>query len=211
MENLARPDKQGVIIVGTGGFAIELEGLLEDASMSVLGFIGPRAVRQLPQKWLGDDHVLSHMPRGTRVLIAIGSPEIRQRVNRLVARHGLDLRSYVHSSAYVSQRSYLGRGCIIYPNATVHAQVTLDECVLVNSNVTIGHETRVSAFANLGPAVAVGGCCKIGARAYLGIGSTLVENIEVLPDCVIGAGAVLIDDTETLGTYVGIPARKTKG
>ena len=44
----------------------------------------------------------------------------------------------------------------------------------------------------------------------LGTGATLVNNIRICDECLIGAGAVVIKNIDKNGTYVGVPARKIK-
>ena len=44
----------------------------------------------------------------------------------------------------------------------------------------------------------------------LGTGATLVNNIRICAECLIGAGAVVIKNIDKNGTYVGVPARKIK-
>jgi serine acetyltransferase len=80
--------------------------------------------------------------------------------------------------------------------------------VLVNSNASVGHETRISDFSNVGPGVTLGGRCVIGEREYLGIGSCMLEELTIAPDITIGAGAAVIRNIAEAGTYAGVPARK---
>ena len=44
-----------MIIIGTGGFALELAGLLQSSKIELTGFIGPQPIKKLPVKWLGSD------------------------------------------------------------------------------------------------------------------------------------------------------------
>ena len=44
----------------------------------------------------------------------------------------------------------------------------------------------------------------------LGTGATLVNDIRICDECLIGAGAVVIKNIDKNGTYVGVPARKIK-
>ena len=42
------------------------------------------------------------------------------------------------------------------------------------------------------------------------IGATVSNGINICQDCMIGAGAVVVRDMETPGTYIGVPARKLR-
>ena len=41
----------------------------------------------------------------------------------------------------------------------------------------------------------------------MGAGTTVSNNIDVCNDCIIGAGAVVVEDLQKPGTYVGVPAK----
>ena len=58
--------------------------------------------------------------------------------------------------------------------------------------------------------VDLAGKVKIGRGAWIGIGATIINCVEICEDAYIGAGAVVIDDINENGTYVGVPAKKIR-
>jgi len=199
---------EGMIIIGTGGFAIELAGLLKSVGIIVTGFIGPKPIGKLPEKWLGDDNVMKALGEKSKVLIAIGKPKIRSKLANKIEQYKLQQQIFIHPSSYISPEASIAAGSIIYPNVTVHSGVVLEKNVLINSNVTVGHETKVGQFVNIGPGASIGGCCNIGNEVFIGIGTSIIENIIISNHVIIGAGATVVDDIPSIGTYVGVPAKK---
>ena len=200
------------LIVGTGGFATELIDVLRGDGHSIGGVVGPRPVKVvMSAQWLGDDEVLAHQPSGSLCYVAVGDPKTRQRLSALALDQGLVLVSFVHSTAWVAASAQIGPGVCVYPHATVHANVVLARGVVVNSNASVGHETSIGEFSNLGPGVSVGGCCRIEALTYLGIGATTLDNVTICGGTVVGAGATVVCDLELPGCYVGTPARALAG
>ena len=199
---------EGMIIIGTGGFAVELAGLIRGKDQKVAGFIGPKPIRSMPEKWLGDDDIIETLSKDSKVIIAVGKPEIREKLAELIKKQNIQQQSFTHPSSYVSPEAKLGSGSIIYPNVTIHSGVNLQQNVLINSNVTVGHETEIGKFTNIGPGASLGGCCKIGNQVFVGIGASTVENITINNKVIIGAGAAVVSDVKEIGTYVGIPAKK---
>lgn len=194
-----------ILIVGTGGFAIELADIIIAGGGTVAGFIGPR---EIAEPWLGEDDVLASAVPGAQVLIAVGAPELRAKLMAKAEAAGRTLAVFISPKAFVAASATIGAGSMIYPNATVHARITLGAGVLVNSNASIGHETRVGDCVNVGPGVALGGRCTIGAGSYLGIGCSTLEGLTLAPGTIVGAGAAVLRDTSKSGTYVGVPARR---
>ena len=50
----------------------------------------------------------------------------------------------------------------------------------------------------------------IGSQTWIGIGSSIVNNLSICNDCIIGAGSTVIKDIEEKGMYVGVPVRGIK-
>lgn len=48
----------------------------------------------------------------------------------------------------------------------------------------------------------------VGSCTDIGTGTKIIQGVRICPECVIGAGAVVVRDIEEKGTYVGIPARR---
>ena len=65
-------------------------------------------------------------------------------------------------------------------------------------------------FSSLGPNAAVAGGCKLKELASVGIGATVLQNIQIEKNCFIGAGSVVTKDTTKNSTYFGIPAKFIK-
>ena len=198
---------QAAVLIGTGGYAIELAGLLAQAGIEVAGCIGPGTPSASGLRHLGSDEVTVdwiHLP----MLVAIGDPGVRRSVSRRIEAAGGKLGCFVHPMSYLDRAVPLGAGSVVYPNATIHAGVSIGDGVVVNSNATIGHETAVRDFVTLGPGCRIGGKVVIGTAAYIGIGATTIQGIRVGDGVIIGAGAVLIEDCPAPGTYVGVPARR---
>ncbi len=200
-------DSIPVLIIGTGGFAVELFDVVRSAGVQVEGFVGPDEGLALPAPLLGDDET-SRAPSHAVALVAVGDPGIRRRV---VERHrilGTPFGRFVHPSAMVTESVKIGEGVIVYPNSTVHARVDLQAFSFVNSNVSVGHESRIGAFSTISPGCALGGRLDIGEGVYLGIGAQILPNLSIASDTMIGGGATVTRSITTAGTYVGTPAKQ---
>ena len=56
--------------------------------------------------------------------------------------------------------------------------------------------------------VTTGGNCKVGEQALLGVGSVLRDSVNIAKRTFVGAGAVILANTEADGVYIGNPAKK---
>ena len=70
----------------------------------------------------------------------------------------------------------IGERCSIQDNSTIHLYEGFP--VVIEDDVTIGHNVILHG-------------CKVGKRSIVGMGSTLLDNVEVGEECIIGANTLL--------------------
>jgi len=58
--------------------------------------------------------------------------------------------------------------------------------------------------------VVISGACDIGENNFHGVNATVVNDIIIGADCLIGAGAVVTKDVPEGAIAVGVPARVVK-
>jgi carbonic anhydrase/acetyltransferase-like protein (isoleucine patch superfamily) len=70
----------------------------------------------------------------------------------------------------------IGEKCSIQDNSTIHL---FEGCpVVVEDEVTIGHNVILHG-------------CKVGKRSIVGMGSTILDNVEIGEECIIGANTLI--------------------
>lgn len=65
----------------------------------------------------------------------------------------------------------------------------------------IGHHSVIKDHCFIASHVVVSGFCEIGEYCFLGVNSTVANNVKVASNCLIGAGAVILKDTEEGKVY----------
>lgn len=91
-------------------------------------------------------------------------------------------------SNYRSKRSW--KGCII------------TTCSSVDHDCEVGNYVHIAVDSHLC------GDVSVGSGTWNGAGATVSNNVSVCLDCMIGAGAVVVNDIQESGTYVGVPVRR---
>lgn len=71
---------------------------------------------------------------------------------------------------------YIGEKCSIQDNSTIHLY---EGCpVVIEDEVTVGHNVILHG-------------CKVGKRSIIGMGSTILDNVEIGEECIIGANTLI--------------------
>jgi serine O-acetyltransferase len=106
-------------------------------------------------------------------------------------------------------------GIEIHPGATIGKALFIDH----GTGVVIGETTIVGDYVTIYQGVTLGGTGKdigkrhptIGDRVTIGAGAKILGPIHIAAGTKIGAGSVVLTDTKTESTAVGIPARVIGG
>lgn len=116
-------------------------------------------------------------------------------------------------TSYVSSRASIFPGTQPGPNAFILEDNTIQPFVQIGANVTlwsgnhIGHHSIIEDNVFLASHIVVSGNCRIKQRSFVGVNATLRDGITVGERCVVGAGAIILDDCENESVY---PAARTE-
>ena len=75
--------------------------------------------------------------------------------------------------------------------------------VIVNTCASVDHDCQIGHFVGIGPGAHLSGTVRVGDRSLLGTGSSVVPNVQIDLDVVVGAGTVVIRDLPRGCTVVG--------
>ena len=200
---------KSVIVIGASGHGKvvadiircagdEVAGFLDDNKKSLNNFIGYTVLGSVTEyeKFLASYFV-----------VAIGNAEIRQKIaDRL---QGVKWYTAIHPSAVISQIDVeIGEGTVVMANAVVNSGVSIGKHCIINSGAVVEHDNIIEDFVHISVGVKLAGTVHIGKRSWIGIGAVISNNISVCPDCMIGAGGVVVKDISESGIFVGVPVKK---
>lgn len=145
------------------------------------------------------------------IMIGIGYNQMAARAlhfERLKGR--VPFANLVHSSAYVHSSCKMGEGIFLYPGVIIDMAVQLEDNVLIHVGGSVAHDSVIGQHSYLAPGVNVAGYATIGRCCFVGIGATIIDEIAIAPNSIIGAGSVIIHNTDPNSVSVGVPARQIK-
>jgi sugar O-acyltransferase (sialic acid O-acetyltransferase NeuD family) len=214
-------------IFGAGGFARELDWLIEEIyryyhlDYRPLNYIVSDLNKQVPLKINGkvviseSDFFRKHGADAMNCFLGIGDPAIKRNI-RLKLKQTVKRAEFPnlrHPSVLDDKRDSkvsFGEGNIICSNTIITTDVTISDFVTINLACTVGHDCSIGHFVTISPGVNLSGRVSLGSGVFIGTGTRIIEGIHVTSDTVIGAGATVVRNIDTPGTYVGTPARMIK-
>jgi sugar O-acyltransferase (sialic acid O-acetyltransferase NeuD family) len=208
-------DAHEVVVVGAGEFAeIAYEYLTHDSPHEVIGFAVERDYLDRPELFglpvAPFDEIDRHYdPLRHKALVAVTYTHlnrVRTRLYQGAKEKGFGFLSYVSSHAFVWRDVEIGENCFIFENNVVQYGVKIGNNVVLWSGNHIGHQSRIGDNCFISSHVVVSGYCDVGPSCFFGVNSTFHDNLTVAEDTIVGAGAVVVKDTESGMVYKGNPA-----
>ncbi len=200
-----------VIIFGTKDFGLLAHFYLtNDSDHDVYAFTLNREYIQ-ESTFLGlpivpfEDIETSYPPHDFRLFIPI-SPQnvngLRAERYREAKSRGYDCVSYISSKA-IYYDTPVGENCFIFENNVIQPFSEIGNNVIIWSGNHIGHHSRIRDHCFIASHVVISGHVTIGEYSFLGVNCTIRDGVTVGARCVIGAGALILHDTEDDGVYRG--------
>jgi sugar O-acyltransferase (sialic acid O-acetyltransferase NeuD family) len=212
--SLATIEGGALVILGVGGHARSLLGLLAACGLRVEGCIVPSAPGvgwpgDCP--WLGDDTALDGLDPLRVALVnglgSVGSTSLRRKVFDAARARGFAFPPVVHPSVIQTEAVTLGEGAQVLAGAILQTGVNVGENALLNTGCIVDHECRIGAHVHLAPGVTLSGGVTIGCGVHVGTAAVVIQGIRIGDGAVVGAGAVVTKDVAPGATVVGNPAR----
>jgi len=213
-----------LVIIGAGGFgeivactaddinAVALEGD-HPAPWDVIGYADSDAVKR------GTCHagravhgtieeMACHL--GGRELwffCAIGDNGARARMVRLAEQLGWKPATLVHPSAILARSAKIGAGTYVGPAAVICSNATIGAHVIIDIQVSVGHDAIVEDFCAVFPGARITGRCRLGKYTLVGSNAALLPGTVVGDRAVVGASSLAHGRVESDTTILGVPAR----
>lgn len=142
------------------------------------------------------------------IFVAIGDNLIRKKIQEEIRKLDINIPTLIHPSVVIGRDVLIKRGTVIMAGAVINSSTTIGEGCIINTSATIDHDNIIKDYVHISPGVNIAGNVVIGNETWIGIGSTINNNINITSKCSIGSGTIVIKDIKDSGTYVGVPARK---
>ncbi|MGG4197534.1 acetyltransferase [Peribacillus frigoritolerans] len=145
---------------------------------------------------------------GYDIFVGIGNNSTREKIQKKLEAEGASIPSLIHPSAVIGEQVELASGTVVMAGVVVNCCTTIGKGCIINTGATIDHDNTIEDFVHISPGAHLAGTVKVGHGSWLGIGSIVSNNLNIIKACRIGAGAVVIKDITESGIYVGVPARR---
>ena len=198
-----------LIIIGGGGHAKVLADLAMSTGHNVIGFLddNEKVAEMLGLKRIGTVADCEKYADKARFVIGIGNNKTRKEI---FEKYDLEYVTLIHPSAIISKTVKVGEGTVVLAGAIINADAKIGKQSIINTGAVVEHDCVIGEFTMVAPRATVCGFTKVGNSCWLGAGSVVNNVIKICDDVVVGSGAAVVKNIEEAGTYIGVPARRSK-
>ena len=143
-----------------------------------------------------------------QVITAIADLDMKHRVVDQLMTTGYTFYSAIHPSACIAGHVTIGVGTIINAHAVIETGTIIGNHVIIHAGCVVEHDNVLEDFVNLGPGVVTAGRVRVKNGAVIFTGASIIPDVVVGENAVVGAGAVVIKSVAPDSRVVGIPARQ---
>lgn len=200
-----------IYLIGAGGHAKVILALLEAQGRKCLGIYDDNEQRQCTTL-LGLPVIgaVREMPDRFDIsaVIAIGDNAVRKRIAE--SFRNICWATLVHPHSWVHGSVKIDEGSVVFAGAVIQPDTHIGKHTIINTSASVDHDCRIGDFCHIAPGCHLAGGVTVGNSTFIGVGTTVIPNVAVVSNSIIGAGASVVNDITQSGTYVGVPAAVIK-
>lgn len=144
------------------------------------------------------------------LVVALGDNLLRVNLIKKFSEIGFYIPVLVHNTAYVSKFAELAAGSVVFAKAVVNAGAKIGLGSIINTGATVDHDCLLGQGVHLSPGVHLAGKVSVGSYSQVGIGTSVIQQVFIGENVLIGAGSVIANNIKNNVVVMGVPGRVVK-
>lgn len=208
--------KDRIIIIGGGSLLNVCSEIIKLNKNQIYGYINNNISiypNTFKVKYLGNIKSLTnnHINK-FKFILAVGDNFKRMETYEYLLNKfkKIKLVNLIHPSVLIGHNVKIGHGNIICPNTNININTQIGNFCIFNSNNSIDHDNLISNFISTGPGVTTGGHVIIKDSVFLGMNSSVKNNITMDKNSILAGGSFLRKNAKKNSIYSGVPSKFLK-
>lgn len=137
--------------------------------------------------------------------VAIGNNEVRFEIQKKLLSKKCSIAILIHPFSSIAIDTHIGIGTLIAAGVVVNSSTEIGQGCIINTSSSIDHDCSIGDFSHIAPGCHIAGNVKIGKFNWIGIGTTMINNITTIDNVLIGAHSLVLKNISQQGTFFGSP------
>ena len=126
--------------------------------------------------------------------IALGDNKIREEKIKTLIDENIKVATLIDKSAFLANNIDIGKGSIVMPGCIINSNTKIGVGCIINTGTLIDHDCKINDFVHISPGCTLGGTIVVGKLSWIGIGTTIINNISIGHNVKIGGGSKIYKD-----------------
>lgn len=195
-----------ILILGGGGHArsvadtIERQGMFEIAGYVVNDTHTDMEDEKHPV--IGNDDDLKNLfAQGIHYAVVgigfLGKSKLREKLYLQLKEIGFSLPVICDPAAIISKQVIIDEGTFIGKGAVINTATKIGKMCIINTCAVVEHGCEIGDYSHLSVSAALCGKVKAGREVFIGANATVIHEIIIGDNCILGAGATLKRDLKS--------------
>lgn len=194
-----------LVIIGDSAFAeVAYECFTHDSEYEVVGFVVESAYLEktelfdlpiIPFEKI-EEYFNPNEIEFYAALVYTQLNRLRTRLYETAKAKGYRPASYISTQASIWRNAIIGEHCFIFEDNTIQPFVQIGNNVVLWSGNHIGHHSVIQDHCFIASHVVISGFCNIGSHTFMGVNTTLSNNVSIGEDNWIGPSVTIMKNTE---------------
>jgi sugar O-acyltransferase (sialic acid O-acetyltransferase NeuD family) len=198
-----------IILIGAGGHAQYLMHILLAKGRNILAYVSPNQQNDIhimtAIQWLKNDtDVLNYSPEDVELVIGIGqlpNQHLRHQLIDFYQSHHYSFTQVICNTATLQPHVALEQGVQILSNVTINHSTEIKAHSIINTGVIVEHDCIIGSENHIAPGAVICGGVKTAHHVFIGANATIIQNISIGKDTIIGAGCCIVKDLQS-GSFI---------
>lgn len=202
-----------VIIFGASGHARVIADIIKKSGDDIVGFLDDND--DIQGKTIFDGKIVLGDTGEESVkkysdcyfIIGIGS----NRVRKIISGKYPNLKWYtaIHPSSIIGSEVSINEGTAIMAGTVINTGTVIGKHCIVNTSSSLDHDNILEDYVHISPGAHLAGTVKISEGTWICAGVTVINNITIGKNNIVGSGATVIRSiVEEDSTFIGVPVKK---
>lgn len=205
-----------IVIYGIGDFAKTLSSYIEEErAYEIVAYVVD--AQYLPENLFVfnrkplislEDYLEDENYKNSKILLAIGYSNMRARKKMFekALNTGREIVNFLSEKATIHGSVKFGVGNIVFPNTVIEPNTIIGNNNIFWSSVNISHDVIIGSHSFFASQSLLGGFCKVNNNCFFGFNSTVLQNVVINDEALIGACSLVSESADSFGKYIGVPA-----
>ncbi|PST87763.1 shikimate dehydrogenase [Photobacterium iliopiscarium] len=192
-----------IVMIGSGGHASVLAEILLQQGREIIVVISLEDMSESSvfkgiKHLRNDSDILTFNKDQVLLVNGIGMmprSNLKRNVNEYFLSLGYRFETVIADNAFVSSSVVIESGVQVLSTVIINAGSKIGAHTIINTASLVEHDCNIGSYNHLAPRCVLCGQVNTGENVFIGANATVINNVLISDDCIIGAGCTIRKNT----------------